>query len=219
LLGLADLLAVGAKQERCGDAVRFVVAAQHAVDQIDPRHDVAVLVRARHLHAAVEAAMQVQEVVRLQQHVAELGVADALLAIVQTVAHRVSLDHRVDREVLPDVAQHVDEAEPVEPRGVVDDPRAVRALRIEIDQLLHDLALTGDIGPDRFFIEERALDVLARRIADLARAAAHQDDRLVSGVLPVLEQHHRDDVADREAVLRGIEAAIRDATGRAQVRG
>ena len=35
------------------------------------------------LQRAAQAALQVQEVVRLQQHVAELGVADALLAVLQ----------------------------------------------------------------------------------------------------------------------------------------
>ena len=49
---------------------------------------------------------RVQEVHRLEQHVAELRVADARL---QPPPHRVPGEHPVDREVLADVAQEVDD--------------------------------------------------------------------------------------------------------------
>src|SRR5207249_11249766 len=52
------------------------LAALDASDQVDPRGDVAPLIAAAHLDRALFAAKQVQEVVRLEQHVAEFGVRD-----------------------------------------------------------------------------------------------------------------------------------------------
>ena len=151
LFGLADLLAVAAREQRRGDAVRLAglgVATELVVDQIDAGDDVAVLIGARDLHRAAERAAQVQEVVCLQQHVAELGVADALLAVLQALAHRVLLDHRVHGEVLAGIAQHLDEAELLEPVGVVQQQRAGRRARVEIEEALEHAALPGDVGFD-----------------------------------------------------------------------
>ena len=38
------------------------------------------------------------------------ALARAVLALLEAVAHRVALHHRVDREVLADITQHVDKA-------------------------------------------------------------------------------------------------------------
>ena len=51
--------------------------------------------------------VEVPEVVGLQEHVRELGVRDAVLAL-DAAAHRVLGDHLVDREVLAHVAQELE---------------------------------------------------------------------------------------------------------------
>ena len=48
---------------------------------------------------------RIKEVVRLEDHVAELAEADALLPGVQTLANRILLDHHVDQKALSDVAE------------------------------------------------------------------------------------------------------------------
>ena len=50
--------------------------------------------------------------------------------------------------------------------------------------------------------------VLAGRIADLGRAAAHHDDRLVPGLLQPAQRHDLHQVADVEARRRAIESDI-----------
>ena len=78
------------------------------------------------VHAVV--AVEVEEVHRLQEHVAELGVADARL---EPGAHDVARQHPVDREVLADVAQEVDRRQARGPVVVVDHRRRVGALEGE----------------------------------------------------------------------------------------
>ena len=79
-------------------------AAAQLADQIDAGGDVAPLIAAAHLQTAAVAIEQLQEVVGLQQQVAELGERDAFLALEPPV-HRLLLQHVVDGEVLAGVAQ------------------------------------------------------------------------------------------------------------------
>ena len=48
----------------------------------------------------------------------------------------------------------------------------------------------------------------SRRIADLGRAAAHQNDWAMSGLLQAAQQHDLHQVADMQAVGRGIKTDI-----------
>ena len=56
--------------------------------------------------------------------------------------------------------------------------------------------------------EKLAALVLARRIADLGCAAAHQDDRLVAGLLEAAQKHDLDQASDVQARRRGIETDV-----------
>ena len=55
--------------------------------------------------------VQAQEVVGLQEHVAELGVADALVRSFEAGLDRFLAHHLVDREVLANVAQELERRE------------------------------------------------------------------------------------------------------------
>ena len=89
---------------------------------------------------------QMQKIVGLQEHVAKFGVADALLAVLQAVPHRILLDHHVDREVFADVAQHLQVADALQPIGIVQNHRSVRTA--EVEQAFEDPALTGHVLVD-----------------------------------------------------------------------
>ena len=69
-------------------------------------------------------------VVGLQEHVAELGVGDARLAL-EPVAHRVLGHHLVDRHVLAHVPQELEQGHALGPVPVVDQDRGGVALEVE----------------------------------------------------------------------------------------
>jgi hypothetical protein len=92
----------------------------------------------------------------------------------------------------------------VEPVGVVRHDRA----GAEIEKPREHLADRGDVLVDLGVGQQRAARVLAGRIADLARAAAHQGDRTMAGLLQPAQHHDGEKIADMEARRGGIEADI-----------
>ena len=81
------------------------LASVEHVGELGAARDVAPLVAAAELQRDAVVTEKVEEVQRLQQDVAELGVADAGF---QTRPHHVAGQHPVDREMLADVTQEVD---------------------------------------------------------------------------------------------------------------
>ena len=90
------------------------------------------------LQSAALIVVQAQEVVGLEQHVAELGVGDPLLGTLQPGPHRLLGHHLVDGEVLADVAQELDEAELTRAsrRCRATGPATAPALSAEVDEAL-----------------------------------------------------------------------------------
>ena len=74
-LGLAHFRAVGLRQQRASDAMELYAADPPG--EIDSRRDVAPLVAAAGLQFAAVMFVKVDEIVGLEQHVAELGIAQA----------------------------------------------------------------------------------------------------------------------------------------------
>ena len=105
-LGLAVLGPVRLHDERRGEAPDLVAA--DPADVVDAHGDVAPLVAAAELHVAAVVEVQAEEVVGLQQHVAELGVGDPLVRALEAALDRLLGHHLVDREVLAHVAQELE---------------------------------------------------------------------------------------------------------------
>ena len=82
--------------------------AEFLAAEVDAGGDVAPLVAAADLQFAVVVAAQHVEVERLQQHVAELGVADADFAVFHAGADAFLGDHLVDGKMFSDVAQEIE---------------------------------------------------------------------------------------------------------------
>ena len=95
-------------QQRPGEAVARL-RPSGAADEVDAGGDVAPLVRAAHLELDVVVLVQPPEVVGLQEHVAELGVGDAVVAL-HPGPHRLLGHHLVDGDVLADVPQELEHA-------------------------------------------------------------------------------------------------------------
>ena len=199
-LGLAVLRAVGALDQRGREGMH--VTAVGAPDQLDAPGEVAPLVAAAELQRDPVVAVEVEEVHGLQQHVAELGVADPGL---EPGPDDVAGEHPVDREVLADVAQEVDDRHRRGPVVVVDHRRGVRSLerqeRLDLAAHLLDPLLDG---------VERVERALARLlgVADHAGRPTHQEVRRVAGLLQSARGQDLDQVAHVQAGRGRVEADV-----------
>ena len=205
-LGLAELGAVGLRDERAGDRIGF--GAQLAADQLGAGGDVAPLVGSAQLHLAAVFLVEVHEIETLHQLVGEFGERHAVALAVETFLDRILGHHVVDRDQLADVTDEVEEADPLHPVVVVDHQCGVGGVGVEVDefgQLPLDRLL---IAAQRLLVEQVALLRLARRIADHARCAADQCDGTVAAHLEMFENHHSHQMSDMQRVGRGIDTQI-----------
>ena len=180
------------------------VLALHLADQLGATGEVAPLVRAAGLQHAAVVAEQLQVVHALQDLVAELRVADALVGI-QAGGNGVLAEHGADAVVLADLAQEVDGAQGRGPVEVVDHACGIVALEAQEAadlglQVAHPLG-HGVLGVQGPFGRRP-------RITDQPGGAAHESQRLVAGQLEPAHQEQLDQVAQVQARRGGIEAAV-----------
>src|SRR5690348_2526377 len=177
-----------------------------AANEIDARQEIPPLVVAARLHRTVEMVEEMQEVDRLEDHVAELGVRDALGTVFQPRAHGLLGDHHIDGEVLADVAQVLDQRHLAEPVGVVHHHRAVLALERE---KRFELA-ANQLGVRVYLLsaEQHALLRFEAGVADHPGPAANQQQWAMPGALKVGQHHDRHEIADLQAWPRWIPPAI-----------
>ena len=179
---------------------------QNAACEVDTVDDVAPLIRTAHLQKAAIAAVQLQEVVGLEDHVVELEERERLLPV-EAGFHRLEGQHPVDAEMPTDVAQEIEVVQLVQPLGVVQHQRARRAVvigQVAVEDRLH----SGDVLVDRLGRKKRTLLGAERRIAYLGGAAAHQRDRLVAGLLEPAQKHDVQQVTHMQRLRRGVIADI-----------
>ena len=148
------------------------------MNEIDPGGDVSPLVAAADLQFAILRFAKIMKIKRLQDHVAELGVADAHVAILHPRTHAFLRDHGVDLEVLADVAKHVEERQRRGPVCVVDQLCCIlhslkfhEAAKLNLDPF--------DVGLQQLVREELALGSLSAGIADRAGRPARNGDWMV----------------------------------------
>ena len=159
---------------------------------------------ATHLQVAPVAAPELQEVVRLQDHVVEFEERERLLAV-EPLLHRLEAEHPIDREVPAVLAQERDVVKGVEPVRIVDHQGGVP---LEVEEALEDAPDAGDVGGYVFVGEQLPALVLAGRVADLGGAASHEDDGTMTGALHVPEQHDRDEASDMQRIGRRVEPDV-----------
>jgi uncharacterized protein YidB (DUF937 family) len=105
------------------------------------------------------------------------------------------------------VAQEVDVAQPVEPVVVVDHDGIIGA-GAEAEKTVEDAPDPGHVGLDLGLAQQLPAVVLARGVADLGGAAAHQHDRLVARALQPVQQHDGKQRADVERIGGAVESDI-----------
>ena len=171
-------------------------------DEFCTRCDVPPLILSTGLQGAAIAPVQLVEVERLKQNVAELGVRDAAL---ETSGHHVAGKHSVDGEVLADVTQEVQRGVLDRPVVVVDDPSGVRALGVNV---LAHLLLDGldPLGDDRTVVHLTLTRHL--RITDETSRPTNEKQRLVTAFLQGPHQHQLNEVTNVKALGSWVETHI-----------
>ena len=174
--------------------------------EVGARRDVAPLVRAADLDRTAEVVEEVEEVVALEDLVAELGEGERTLARLQALLHALLREHLRHAEVDRDVAEKLDRARALVPVVVVHENGGVGSVEVEdarkvlADALLVLLHLLDG--------EHVALGGLAGRVADEARRAAHEGDHLVARLLETAEHHDGHEVPRLQRGGGGVEAAV-----------
>ena len=144
----------------------------------------------------------------MQDHVVELEKRQRLVAI-EAQADRIHRQHAIDREVPADVAQQRYVEQRVEPVGVVRHDGRPAGIRAELDEIGEAALDRLHVGVDLIGRQQLAGLVATGRISDLGRAAAHQRDRLVAGLLQPAQDHDRDEMADMQRIGGAVVADIR----------
>ena len=204
---LAELPAVAFGDERTGQGVGL--GAERAADEFGAGGDVAPLVRSAHLQFAVFRLIEVQEIVGLQELVGELREREAVARFpVQAHFHAVFGHHVVHRDVLSDFAGKVKEREVLHPVVIVDQLGAVGGCTVEVEEVSQLGFDAGFVVAQGLFGQEVAFGTFPRGVADHARCAADEGQRLVAGALEMAENHDGAQVADMERVGCRVEAHI-----------
>ena len=125
--GFAHFLTVGPGHQRRGQTER--ISPFDPTDQIRARDDIAPLIRPAHLQDAAIAAVQLQVVVGLQQHIVELDEAQRLLPV-EPRLDALKGQQPIDREMLADIAQEIDVMQLIQPLSIVDERRVGRPVAI-----------------------------------------------------------------------------------------
>ena len=202
--GLAHFGAIGGGQQRRGRAVHL--GTVHSPGQFDTVDDIAPLIRTAHLEAAAISLREFPEIVGLQNHVVEFEEAERLFAV-QALFDGIKTEHPIDGEVLAYLAQEGDIFQAIQPLRIVHHDGIGRAIS-ERQETVEDLADRRDVFRDELSGHELAGFILEARIANLSRATAHHDDRLMSGLLKAAQQHDLHHAADMQRRRRGIETDI-----------
>ena len=193
---LAELRPVGPGDQRRGEA-RARRRTPRRRQKSTPAGMLPHWSRAAVLQRAAVPLVQLEEVVRLQDLVAELGEADARL---QPGPDDLPGEHLVDREVLADVAQELDRRQRRGPVQVVDHPGGVSGRRSRRTARPAAGSCSTQPATTRGVVE-RAL-ALVLGVADQAGRAADQQQRPVAGQLQPPRGEDLHQVADLQARAR-----------------
>ena len=109
--------------------------------------------------------------------------------------------------MLANVAQEIDVIELVQPVGIIRH-NGIAAGVFKLEEFGKDRADADQIVVDVVFGQNPAALVLAGRVADPRRAAAHQGDRPVAGLLQPVQHHDRQQRADMQRGGGAVEADI-----------
>ena len=152
-------------------------------------------------------APQVIEIIGLQEHVAELGVANAIVAILHAGADRLLGHHGIDREVLTHVAQELEVGDGPEPIKIVHQTRRI-ARGVEVEEPGQLLLDRGDVVLQHVRGQQVALRGTTAGITNHAGRSAGQGQGYMPSLLESAQAQKRHQIADMQGIGRRIKAAI-----------
>ena len=195
-LRLAKLPPVRLRDQRAGDC-EGITDTEDATDQLHTGGDIAPLVGATELETDILRLIEVQVVVSLEELVGEFGKGESLDGIcLETLPHRLLRHHIIDRDVLTDIADEVEETVVLHPVVVIDQHRCILGIAVEVEELLQLLLDAGLIVLQRLLIEEVTLLGLTRGVTDHTGSATDEGDGSVTGALQVPQHHNTHQVTD-----------------------
>ena len=178
-------------------------------DELETHRDVAPLVAPTQLQAALVGVVQVEVVVCLEQHVAELGVGDALVGTLEARLDGLLGSHLVDGEVLAHLAQELDQAERAKPLGVVEQKSlSCSGRRREVQEAPELAPYPLEVCLKLLARQKGAFVRLATGIADETGAPAGEKYRAVAGHLEAAQGENTEEMADMEAVGGRVEPGV-----------
>ena len=176
----------------------------HAADQLSAGRDVAPLITTAHLQTATLVLIEPDEIIALDQLIAELGEAEAAF---QAVLHTVLRHHVVHGDMLAHFADKAQKAHVLEPVVVVDE--LGRVLRVvEIQEPLQLRLDAGLVVAQCILIQQVTLGLLPAGIAHHARGTTDQRDRTMTAALEMHEHHDLHQIPNVQRIRCGIEADI-----------
>ena len=158
------------------------------------------------MQSAAIAAIELEEIIGLQQHVVEFDKAQSLFPI-KPGLHRLESQHPVDCEMAADVAQEFHVIQFVQPVGIVDHRRIRGPVAVGYVSRKHRADTVG-VGMYLLDREHLAHLVLAGRVAYFGCAASHQRNGPMTGFLKPAQQHDLHQIANMERRSRQIIANV-----------
>ena len=204
-LALSELLPVAVADQGEGQPVDLF--SPEPADQVRPGRDISPLVSPADLKRAAVGVIEVEEIVSLEDLVAELRKGHPAVSRLEALLDTLLRKHLGNAEVDADVTQEVNGADILVPVVVVDqDGRILPAVKVEeAGEVFLD---SPDILLDLFDGQHLALDRLPRGVADQAGCPADQGDHLVAGALHTGQGHNGDKIPGLETVACGVKPRI-----------
>lgn len=206
-----DSVAFGFAEFAAGDlvdnertAISVCLGVFEALDKVNTGGAVAILVGAAELKIDVMGAEKMQEIVALDEGVAELGVADAGTAFTDAGLDELAVEKLSHTKGLADFAEEWKDFDFAEPVEVVEDLSIGRRMS-DADDLL---GKSGFVGGD--FLE--ALKVALDGILWVANLAGSATDKIIRSIAVANEagaHHESSEVADMKRVGARIGAPIK----------
>ena len=174
-----------------------------AAAELDTCDDIRPLIISAHFQLAAIAFVELEEIIRLHNHIVELEEGQPLLPALLIAFCR---KHTIDGEMRTDITQEFDVVELAQPVPVIHhDCPIIREVNEARDLPAEAVAIMTNGLIRHHLAHIRA----SRRISNRSGAASNETDGTMSCTLQMRHCHERDQMTCMEAVCRGVKAGVK----------